>query len=89
MWLLVLLAFSIISTLLHFTRRSWSIKYRFDILALISWGSTIMFTVDAIYAYLEGEEPIDISTGALPLSITLLVVVIVLWILSLLLSKRH
>jgi len=88
-WLLVLLAFSIISTLLHFTRRSWSVKYRFDRLALISWGSTIMFTVDAVYAYLEGEEPIDISKDAALLSTILLVVVIILWLLSLVLSKKH
>jgi hypothetical protein len=87
-WLLVLLVLSTISTLIHLIWRSKSVKYRFDRLALISWGSTIMFTIDAVYAYLEGEEPIEISVNAALLSITLVIVVIILWSLSLILSRK-
>jgi len=87
-WLLALLALSVLSTLLHFTLRSKSARYRFDRLALISWGSTIMFAVDSAYAYLEGEVPIEVSAEAALLSITLVAVAIALWLLSLVLGRR-
>lgn len=89
MWLIVLLFFSLVVTLLHYV----SVKFgpsSLAKLALISWGATIMFAVDAVFTYLEGEEPIEISWNSLELSGVLVLVVLVIWLLSLVLfSRKH
>ena len=85
MWPLVLLAFSIAATLAYFARgRSGGLAK----LALISWGATIMFAVDAAFAWLEGEEPIEVSVDAALLSATLIAVTTALWLVSLAFTKR-
>jgi Zn-dependent protease with chaperone function len=89
MWVLALLAFSIITTILYTAWRRVGERYRIDKLALISWGATIMFTVDTVYAYLEGEEPIEFSIDAALLSATLIGVAIFIWLVALLYSRKH
>lgn len=85
MWPLVMLAFSTLATALYFFReRSQSLAK----LALISWGATIMFIVDAVFALLEGEEPIEVSVNAMLLGFTLVVATIALWLISLLITKH-
>jgi hypothetical protein len=88
-WLIVLLFFSLVTTLLYYV----SVKFgpsSLAKLALISWGATIMFAVDAVFTYLEGEEPIEISWNSLKLSGVLVLVVLVIWLLSLVLfSRKH
>jgi len=87
MWLLILLFFSLITTLLYFTVKKLGLSSLAK-LALISWGATIMFTIDAVFAYLEGEEPVEISWNALKLSAVLILVVIAIWLLSLVFSRK-
>jgi hypothetical protein len=88
MWLLVLLLFSLTTTLLYYV----AVKFNpssLAKLALISWGATIMFTVDAVFSYLEGEEPIEFSWSALQLSGVLVAVIIAIWLLSLVLFNSR
>jgi hypothetical protein len=87
MWLLVLLFFSLITTLFYYVVVKFN-PSSLAKLALISWGATIMFTVDAVFAYLEGEEPVEFSWNALQLSSVLIAVVIAIWLLSLVLFSR-
>ena len=47
-----------------------------------------MFIVDALFALLEGEEPIEVSVNAMLLSFTLVVATIALWLISLLITKH-
>jgi hypothetical protein len=49
-----------------------------------------MFAVDAVFTYLEGEEPVEISWSSLKLSGVLVLAVLVIWLLSLaLFSRKH
>jgi hypothetical protein len=84
-WPLVMLAFSTLATALYFSRECSQSLAK---LALISWGATIMFIVDAVFALLEGGEPIEVSVNAMLLSFTLVVATIALWLISLFITKH-
>jgi len=86
MWLLVLGYAAVITTVLWYIFKSKGVDYCLNYLSIILWGATIMFFIDSLYSYLNGEEFIEVSVDALVLSFSLLLAALVIW-LSILLIK--
>lgn len=78
MYVIVLLIASAISSIMWYRYRA---GYRLETLTLILWASTIMASVDKVYAYIvEGEEPIEATLMNVVLGVVLVASAIVLWL---------
>jgi len=77
MWLLVLLAASVASTVTYFSRRDDS-----KVLILILWGATLMVLVDKLYGYAESGSFIEVSEGEAYLGLAALALALFLWVLA-------
>jgi len=77
MWLLILLAASIASTVTHFSKRGSS-----RILILILWGATLMVLVDKLYSYAKSGSFIEVSEESAYLGLAMLVLALALWALA-------
>jgi len=65
MWLVIILIASLTATAVHFGAKPLR-KYRFDILALMLWGTFIMVLVDHSIAFItEGGEFFGTTTDGL------------------------
>lgn len=78
MYSLALIIFSIAFAILWYKTRNNN-KLRFDILALISGGSGLMFLVDNIYCYIEEGVLFKMDSEVITLTTILLISVILLW----------
>jgi hypothetical protein len=86
MWLLVLGYAATIATALWYVGKARGEDLCLNYLATMLWGATIMFFIDAIYSYLNGEEFIEVSADAAALGFSLLLVVLVIWLFILFLK---
>ncbi len=77
MWLLILLAASIASTVTYFSKRDSS-----RVLILILWGATLMVLVDKLYSYAESGSFIEVSEESAYLGLAMLVLALALWALT-------
>lgn len=82
----MLLTMAVISGLLW--TRTRSSRLRLDILALITAGGAVMFTVDTLFAYFETGESIVFSRESMLISIIIAVVAILAWIIVLIGMNR-
>lgn len=86
---IALLALSLISTLLYL-KTSTGVKYRLDVLALISGSASLMFLVDFVYSYVEGEGRLELNLDITVLSTLLVLVAVMVWLLFVLVgSIKH
>jgi len=88
MWLVTTFIASLIATCLWYVLNK---KYNLGFLSLMLWGSTIMILVDHILGY-EGGQFLETETDGLItngtwLGIVMLIPVLLIWLLSLLISK--
>lgn len=81
MYLLVLLLAAFVSTIMWFINVGKRIHIH--VLALILWGSVLMFTIDKLFSFHTGEEGglFEFSGGAFILGFTLLGSAIMVWLL--------
>ena len=77
MWLLILLAASIASTVTYFTKRDNS-----RVLVLVLWGATLMVLVDKLYSYAESGTFIEVSEESAYLGLAALALALALWALA-------
>ncbi len=59
MWLITTLISAIVATI--FWRLSPG-KYQLGFLSLMLWGATVMILVDQVFAYINGEKVLEITT---------------------------
>jgi Na+-driven multidrug efflux pump len=86
MWLLVLGYTAVITTVLWYVYRARGEDLCLNYLSIILWGATVMFFIDSLYSYLNGEEFIEISVDAAVLGFSLLLVALVVWLFILFLK---
>ncbi len=82
MWLLILLAASVASTVTYISKRDNS-----RVLVLILWGATLMVLVDKLYSYTESGSFIEVSEESAYLGLAMLALTLVLWALALYLRR--
>lgn len=75
MWGFALLALGTISAYAWVKTR----KYSLDALAIVAGSAGIMFLVDYLYAYLNGENPVETGEEAIALTSVLILVTLGLW----------
>lgn len=75
MWGIALLALGAVSAYAWVKTR----RYSFDALAIVAGSAGIMFLVDYLYAYLNGENPVETGEEALLLTSVLVLAALGLW----------
>jgi hypothetical protein len=61
-------------------------KYRVGMLALILWGATIMWFVDAVVALTEGEKFFEMTSDGTLLGFSSIILALLIWEASLLIN---
>ncbi len=86
MWLILTALAAVVATIIWYTQAPTD-KYKTGLLSMIFWGATIMWLVDHIIAYLtEGGEFFEISMDATMLGISVILLGLLVWIITLLIS---
>jgi hypothetical protein len=86
MWLIMTALAAIISTIIWYIKAPEN-KYKLGLLSLIFWGATLMWLVDHVMAYLtEGGEFFEINLDATLLGISVIIVGLLVWVITLLVS---
>ncbi len=84
MWLILMLFLSIFSTLAWYL---WDDgRYRTEVLALVSWGTTIMVFADHLMSYFTDGVFLEVSVDALLLGFVLVAFALLIWLGALLVS---
>jgi Na+-driven multidrug efflux pump len=86
MWLLILGYAAVITTALWYVFKSKGVDYCLNYLSVILWGATVMFFIDSLYNYLNGEGFIEVSIDAIVLGFSLLLIALVIWLIILLIK---
>jgi len=86
MWLIMTALAAIIATILWYVNAPED-KYKLGLLSWIYWGATLMWFVDHVIAYLtEGGEFFETDLDATLLGICVIILGLLVWLISLLLS---
>ena len=86
MYLIITALAAIVVTILWYVNAPED-KYKLNILCFIFWGSTLMWIVDHVMAYLnEGGEFFDLTLDATLLGVSVVILGLVAWIIVLLAS---
>jgi len=85
MWLLMTALAAIIATAFWYFNAPED-KYKIGFLALMFWGATIMWTVDAAIASTEGEAFFEISKDATLLGVCTILFALFIWEVVLLIN---
>jgi hypothetical protein len=86
MFLIMTALAAVITTVIWYIK-SPDDKYKLGLLSLMFWGGTIMWIVDHIMAYAtEGGEFFEISADATMLGVAVIVLALMAWVITLLIS---
>jgi peptidoglycan biosynthesis protein MviN/MurJ (putative lipid II flippase) len=86
MWLIMTALGAIITTIIWYVKAPDD-KYKVGLLSLFFWGATIMWLVDHVMAYLtEGGEFFEINLDATLLGISVILIALLIWVITLLVS---
>jgi hypothetical protein len=86
MFLIITALAAVISTIIWYAK-SPNDKYKLGFLSLMFWGATIMWLVDHIMAFAsEGGEFFEINTDATMLGVAVIVLALMVWAISLVIS---
>ena len=92
MWLVVSLAAAVAATLAYSLLKKDRKRLKLGLLSLMLWGTVIMIFVDHLIAFLEGGPFIEVTTGGLigsgtVLGLAMLVPILAVWLGAVLLGK--
>jgi hypothetical protein len=86
MWLIITTFAAIITTLIWYFKDPKN-EYKLGLLAIFFWGATLMWFVDHVMAYIaEGGEFFEINADATLLGISVVIVALLVWEITLLIS---
>ncbi|MDD5313173.1 MAG: hypothetical protein PHO26_09090 [Dehalococcoidia bacterium] len=86
MFLIITALAAIIATVIWYVHAPED-KYKVGLLSWFLWGATLMWFVDHVMAYLaEGGEFFELNLDATMLGISVLILALVVWMISLLIS---
>ncbi len=86
MWLIITTLAAITTTLIWYLKDPKN-EYKLGLLAIIFWGATLMWFVDHVMAYrAEGEEFFEINADATLLGISVVIIALLVWEITLLIS---
>jgi predicted ABC-type exoprotein transport system permease subunit len=86
MWLIMTALAAVITTAIWYVKAPDD-KYKLGLLSLIFWGATIMWLVDHVMAYItEGGEFFEINLDATLLGVTVIILALLVWEITLLVS---
>jgi len=86
MWLILTAFAAIVTTVIWYVHAPHD-KYKLGLLSLIFWGATLMWFIDHLVIYLsEGGAFFEISLDAFFLGISVILLGLLLWIITLLIS---
>jgi hypothetical protein len=86
MWLILTALAAVIATIVWYVKAPAD-KYKLGLLSLLFWGATIMWLVDHIWAYIaEGGEFFEVNPDATLLGVTVILLGLLVWIITLLVS---
>jgi hypothetical protein len=86
MWLILTALAAVIATIVWYVKAPAD-KYKLGLLSLLFWGATIMWLVDQIWAYIaEGGEFFEVNPDATLLGVTVILLGLLVWIITLLVS---
>ena len=86
MWLIMTALAAIITTAIWYANAPDD-KYKLGLLSLIYWGATLMWLADHVMAYLmEGGEFFEINLDATMLGLSVLILGLLVWEITLLIS---
>lgn len=88
MYFIVLSVLALISGFLWFKTKTGN-RYRLDVLTAVSSGAAVMFLVDSLYSYLEGEDFVEFSVNSFILSLVLVLTAIAIWLTVLAVRKQR
>lgn len=86
MWLIITALAAIITTAIWYAHAPDD-KYKFGLLSLFYWGATLMWFIDHVMAFLlEGGEFFEINLDATLLGVSVLILGLIVWEITLLIS---
>ena len=86
MWLIMISIAAVITTVIWYVKAPQD-KYKLGLLSLMFWGATLMWFVDHVMAYLiEGGEFFEINLDATLLGISVIILALLVWLITLLIS---
>jgi hypothetical protein len=86
MWLIITTLAAVITTLIWYLKDPKN-EYKLGLLAMIFWGAALMWFVDHVMAYrVEGGEFFEINTDATLLGVSVVIVALLVWGITLLIS---
>jgi len=86
MWLLMTALAAVITTAIWYANAPDD-KYKVGLLSLFFWGATLMWLADHVMAYLaEGGEFFEINMDATMLGMSVIILALIVWVLTLVIS---
>ncbi len=86
MWLLMTALAAVITTAIWYVNAPDD-KYKVGLLSLFFWGATLMWLADHVMAYLaEGGEFFEINMDATMLGMSVIILALIVWVLTLVIS---
>ncbi|MBN1540204.1 MAG: hypothetical protein JW939_08685 [Candidatus Thermoplasmatota archaeon] len=90
MWLIVLIVAAALSTLIWYNSIKARTDYRFGVLNLVLWGTSIMVLVDHVIGYISGGGAfMEVTMDSFLMSMVLLVTALLVWLAVLFFSRSR